>query len=99
MLVAGWLLLGAAPAHEDLPVPPIPPTEHPAYVSAPIPDDNIRGPAEAEASSVRLAPSLFRHEKNFTPGLGYTPGSSFKESEKERAIKPSPGLDVRVRLP
>ncbi len=99
MVVAGGLLMGAAPAHEELPVPPIPPTEHPAYNSAPIPNDNIRGPTEAEASSVRLAPSLFRREKDFTPGLGYTPGSAFKETEKERSIKPSPGLDVRVRLP
>jgi hypothetical protein len=83
----------------QLPVPPIPPDMAPAYSAAPIPDNDARGPAEAESSSVRLAPSLYRHEKTFNPGQGYTPGSSFKQNEQERLAKPMPGVDVRVPLP
>ena len=94
-----WVLMGAAQAREQLPVPPIPPDSLPAYSAAPIPDSDARGPAEAEASSVRLAPSLFRHEKNYNPGQGYTPGSAFKQNDREKLEKPMPGVDVRVSLP
>ncbi len=91
--------MGAAQAKEDLPVPPIPPGSIPTFSAAPIPDSDARGPAEAAASTVRLAPSLFRHEKDFNPGQGYTPGSAFKQNEREKLDKPMPGVDVRVSLP
>jgi hypothetical protein len=106
-LVAGvWLMnaaaasLGfAAPAQESLPVPPIPPDQRPSDDSAPLPDIGARGPREPEASSVRLAPSLYRHDKTFTPGEGYMPGSSFKENEQERLSKPTPGFSLHVTVP
>jgi len=99
MALAGWLLIGPALAREELPVPPIPPADHPRYDTAPIPDDTLRAPVELDANSVRLAPSLYRQQKDFVPGLGYTPGSSFKEPDKTQLNKPAPSLDVRIRLP
>ena len=99
LALTGWLLIAAASARDELPVPPIPPDRHPADETAPIPDVNAHGPAEAAESRFRLAPSLYRHEKTFTPGEGYMPGSSFKENEQERLSKPTPGLDLRVRVP
>lgn len=98
-VLAGGLLMGAAPAKEILPVPPIPPEAPPVDSFAPIPDGNARGPAEALEDSVRLMPSLYRHEKTFTPGEGYMPGSSFKENERERLAKPTPGFNLRLMVP
>ena len=95
----GLFLIGAAPAPQSLPVPPIPPDILPRNDAAPVPDGNARGPAEAPPSSVQLAPSLFRREKTFTHGEGYMPGSSFKENERERITKPTPGFNLRMTLP
>ena len=91
------LLLGAGPP--PLPVPPIPPNAHSAHDPAPVPDDDVRAPAEIAENGVRLAPSLFRREKTFVQGAGYMPGSSFKESERERISKPAPGFNLRMTLP
>ena len=99
LVLIGLLLIGAAPASQSLPVPPIPPEILPANDAAPVPDGDARGPAQAAPSSVQLEPSLFRREKTFTHGEGYMPGSSFKENERERLAKPTPGFNLRMTLP
>ena len=99
LVLIGLLLIGAAPAPQSLPVPPIPPDIFLPHHAAPVPDGNARGPAEAAPGSVQLAPSLFRREKTFTQGEGYVPGSSFKENERERITKPTPGFNLRMTLP
>jgi hypothetical protein len=99
LALVGLLLIGAAPATEPLPVPPIPPGGHRADDAAPIPNESARAPAEAPPSSVRVTPSLYRREKTFVQGEGYMPGSSFKENEQERISKPTPGFNLRMTLP
>lgn len=95
----GLLLIGAAPVREPLPVPPIPPGSAPAVDAAPVPDTEARGPAENAPGGIRVRPSLYRHEKTFTQGEGYTPGSAFRETEQERFNKPAPGFNLRMPLP
>jgi hypothetical protein len=90
--------LAAAPLEEvPLPIPPIPPTALPTDEAAPMPDRNAEAPREIRKDRVELTPSLFR-PKTFTQGDGYLPGSSFKESEQDRVLKPIPSLNLRVPL-
>ena len=99
LALVSLLAMAAAPAENSLPTPPIPPGHFPAQDLAPVPDGSEYEPMQAEGSTVSLSPTLYRHEKTFTPGEGYTPGSSFKQNEQERLSKPTPGFNVRVTLP
>jgi hypothetical protein len=95
----GLLTLGAAPAPQDLPIPPIPPDEPPLYSAAPMPNDALRAPLEAQGNGIRVTPSLFRREKTYTQGEGYMPGTSQRDTEQDRLNKPAPGLNVWMTLP
>ncbi len=110
LAVVGLLVMAAAPVgvspgaapSDALPVPPIPPDERPAADAAPVPNDDARGPAEPLPSSIRIAPSLNQQGKVYSQGEGYTPGSSYnayKDGERDRLLKPSPGFNLRMSLP
>lgn len=90
--------LSTVPMDESpFPVPPIPPAVLPRDEAAPMPNRNAEAPREVTRDHVELTPGLF-HPKTFTPGDGYLPGSSYKQGEQERELKPIPTFNVRVPL-
>ncbi len=90
------LLLGPAAKAEDLPVPPIPPTNPPAADSAPVPDVNARAPVTPSSQEPSVDVRLYR-AKPYDPSLGFAPGSRYQSTEDRKPIQ-TPGLSVSVPL-
>jgi hypothetical protein len=86
---------GAAPV-PPLPVPPIPPAHPPMEQSAPVPNPDLQGPAEA-SKGPQVSFTDFRLDRDKQSSLGYAPGSQFQTNEDRRVIQ-TPGLSVRVPL-
>jgi hypothetical protein len=86
-----------ASAAEALPLPPIPPLAVPGYEAAPLPDSEARAPQDLTPQGIELVPRLYRRPAT-TTGLGYTPGSAFREPESERLNRLGPGFNLRVPL-
>jgi hypothetical protein len=80
-----------------LPVPPLPPAAWPRDEAAPMPDRNAEAPREVAQDRTELTPGLL-HQKTYTTGDGYLPGSAYKQGEQERPLKPIPGFNLRVPL-
>jgi hypothetical protein len=79
----------------DLPVPPIPPTQ-PQYRDAPLPGD-IPLPGQATGNTgVTVSPNLFS-PKDYNLGQGYTSGSTI-QGEERRRFAPTPGINLNVPL-
>lgn len=90
--------LAVVPMEEAaLPIPPLPPAAAPADEAAPMPDRNAEAPREIKKDRVELTPGLFR-PRTYTYGEGYLPGSSYKENEQDRVLKPIPSFNLRVPL-
>jgi len=88
--------MGAAPV-PPLPVPPIPPAHPPVEQSAPVPNPDLQGPADASGKGPQLSFTDFRLDRDKQSSLGYSPGSQFQTNEDRRVIQ-TPGLSVRVPL-
>jgi hypothetical protein len=88
--------IGAAPA-PPLPVPPIPPAHPPEDQSAPVPNPDLQGPADAPGKGPQVNFTDFRLDRDKQSSLGYSPGSQFQNNEDRRVIQ-TPGLSVRVPL-
>jgi hypothetical protein len=79
----------------DLPVPPIPPTE-PQFGDAPLPGD-IPAPGQTNSNNgVTVSPDLFK-PKDFNLGQGYVNGSTI-QGEERRRFAPTPGINLNVPL-
>lgn len=86
-----------AASSEILPLPPVPPFNRPAYEAAPLPDSDARAPQELVPQRIELVPRLYRRPETQT-GLGYTPGSAFRERDSDRLNKLGPGFNLRVPI-
>ena len=101
MMRASWAVFvllataGASPPH-PLPVPPIPPAHPPVEQSAPVPNPDLQGPADASRGP-QVSFTDFRIDRDKQSSLGYSPGSQFQTNEDRRVIQ-TPGLSVRLPL-
>ena len=87
----------ASIAAQAMPVPPIPPQNRPAYEAAPLPNNEAHGPEASTPQGIELVPRLY-HRRELHTGLGYTPGSEFRERESDSLNRLGPGLNLRVPL-
>ena len=84
---------GRAP---QLPVPPIPPANHPNNGLAPLPDFDIVAPRDDTSAGPQFSVRDFR-ARNYGAAQGYAPGSQFRTSEDKRPIQ-TPGVNMRLPL-
>lgn len=84
-------------AAQAMPIPPIPPRDRPTYEAAPLPNNDARGPEASTPQGIELVPRLY-HRRELHTGLGYTPGSEFRERESDGLNRLGPGLNLRVPL-
>jgi hypothetical protein len=80
----------------ELPIPPIPPADHPSSTPAPVPDEQVRAPIAEVASGPSVALRFYRAPA-YTTGAGFTPGSQFQTPEDRKPIQ-TPGFSVSVPL-
>lgn len=80
----------------ELPIPPIPPADHPSSAPAPVPDDQVRAPIAEVVSGPSVALRFYRAPA-YTQGAGFTPGSEFQTPEDRKPIQ-TPGFSVSVPL-
>ncbi len=96
-LVPCMVVLGAAPAAaEDLPVPPLPPTQLQVSQIAPTPDLDVQAPVVPEAEQPSVNVKLYR-SKTYDPAYGFAPGSRYQSSEDRKPIQ-TPGLSLSVPI-
>jgi hypothetical protein len=88
--------LGQWAAARELPIPPIPPADHPSSAPAPMPDDSVRRPI-AEASTGPSVALRFYRAPVYAPGSAFAPGSQFQTPEDRKLIQ-TPGFSVSVPL-
>lgn len=94
-VLAGFLTVAAAPDN-DLPVPPIPPTQGPADIAAPVPDSDARGPLTLASEEARFKLQLYRVRRP-DGSVGFLPGSRYETTEERKAIQ-TPGISFIVPL-
>lgn len=84
---------------EDLPVPPIPPAQKPAYAAAPVPDSGLNtlaDPGDSSSQGAKISPGFY-HPKDYNLGEGYLSGSTV-QGEQERRANPLPRLQLKMPL-
>ncbi len=81
----------------ELPLPPVPPKNRPAYEAAPMPDSDARAPEAVSPQGIEIVPRLYRRRQMQT-GSGYTPGSEFQEPQSDSFNRLGPGINLRVPL-
>jgi hypothetical protein len=96
LLLLVGLATAAAGHAPQLPVPPIPPANHPPSGLAPLPDPDIVAPRDGGSTGPQFSVRDFR-ARNYGAAQGYTPGSQFQTSEDKRSIQ-TPGVNVRLPL-
>ena len=90
------LVLGPIALADNLPVPPIPPSEPPAGDAAPVPNIDFRGPSATAGEQPSVSLRLYR-ARPYDPGLGFAPGSRYQSTEDRKPIQ-TPGLSFSVPL-
>ena len=95
-IVALIAVTGASPPR-SLPVPPVPPAHPPAGQVAPVPNPDLRPPADPADQGLQVRLQDFRARRFDEGGMGYSPGSQYETTEDKRPIQ-TPGLTVRVPL-
>ncbi len=90
------IVMGQWSLARELPIPPIPPMDHPSSVPAPVPDDNVQGPIAEARTSPSVALRFYRAPV-YAPGAAFAPGSQFQTPEDRKPIQ-TPGFSVSVPL-
>jgi hypothetical protein len=90
------ILASSAAMAEDLPIPPIPPEHPPLADTAPMPNADAQAPVVAASNEPSFDVRLYR-ARPYDPGMGFTPGSRYQDSEERKAIQ-TPGFSINVPL-
>jgi hypothetical protein len=90
------MLTSSVALADDLPVPPIPPEHPPLAETAPVPDADATAPVVAASNEPSFDVRLYR-ARPYDPGMGFTPGSRYQDSEDRKAIQ-TPGFSISVPL-
>jgi len=93
-MLALVLLIGTV-AHAGA-APPASPNGAPAYVPAPMPNQDLYAPVERASEDPQLKPTVFRPDAQFR-GDGFSPGST-SQSYEERHLMPGFGANFSVPL-
>ncbi len=96
-----WLLTGLVAGSltamaDDLPVPPVPPSNPPTGQAAPVPNVDARLPTAPASNTLSIDVRLYR-ARPYDPAYGFVPGSRYQSTEERKPIQ-TPGLSVSVPL-
>jgi hypothetical protein len=88
----------AAEPEADLPLPPVPPSDLPADVAAPVPNVDLSAPPGPRREGTEVRPTLNQALPSY-PGADPIPGTLYRSDlEQRRQFIPSPGVRVTVPL-
>ncbi len=96
LLFLAVLLTAAAAPETLLPVPPIPPSQPPTDMAAPVPDDDLRPPVTVAEGDPQFKLQVYRVHR-YDGSQGFLPGSRYESTEDRKPIQ-TPGISVSVPL-
>jgi hypothetical protein len=88
--------LSAIATADELPVPPLPPSNPPTAEIAPVPDPDVRDPVKPDAGQTSVNVRFYR-EKTYDTSMGFVPGSRYQSTEDRKPIQ-TPGFSLSVPI-